>query len=201
MVGERQTDTRGGCRRHSDTRRRGRNGGIHGISRATRKELGHGKGADPTTDEEAKEHHTVERRIEEADSGRQTETAPAAAAEEAGLAVEARAIVARFTRVPLKHRRAFAARRWRDAAPVRPAAGRFPTGCRQGAGAIPIPAGEVEMVEYPEQPERTQAMAKEPIPPPTRKPRNIRLAKGVSERPIAVVKPKPPPLPPPKKQD
>ena len=90
MVGERQTDTRGGRRRHSDTRRRGRNGGIHGISRATRKDLGHGKGADPTTDEEAKEHKTGGSRIGEADSCRQTETAPTPAAEEARLAVEVR---------------------------------------------------------------------------------------------------------------
>ena len=89
MVGEQQTDTRGGCRRHSDTRRRGRNGGIHGISRATRKDLSHGKGADPTTDEEAKEHKTGGSRIREADNCRQTETASGAASEEAELAVEA----------------------------------------------------------------------------------------------------------------
>ena len=112
MVGERQTDTRGGRRRHSDTRRRGRNGGIHGISRATRKDLGHGKGADPTTDEEAKEHKTGGAwRIREAGSCRQAETAPTPAAEEAELAVEVRGASHRRPLrqgVPLKHRRAFA---------------------------------------------------------------------------------------------
>ena len=43
-------------------------------------------------------------------------------------------------------------------------------------------------------------MAKEPIPPPTKRKRIIKLEGDVSGKPVAVVKPKPPPLPPPKKQ-
>jgi len=41
-------------------------------------------------------------------------------------------------------------------------------------------------------------MAKEPIPPPSK--RLVRVGKGVSSKPSNFVKPKPPAAPPPKKQ-
>ena len=84
MVGKRQADTRGRCRRHSDTHRRGRNGGIHGTARATRKDVSHGEGTDTVTDEEWKTGGS--RITEETGDYRQTETAASPTAEEIELA-------------------------------------------------------------------------------------------------------------------